>query len=142
MPGWTNVDAYTDADIQGDLFELEFAEVLEVRMSHLLEHLSWRRTQEALERIRGWMVPGDGTLLVEVPDMEAIMARGTVHRLWFKYVYGDQSHGGEYHLSGWTELMLREALHATGWHVVGSRRFESDHKGREGMPCIEAVATA
>lgn len=141
LPGWTNVDAYTDADIQGDLFELDFAEVKQVRMTHLLEHLPWRRAQEALQRVHSWMA-ADGVLFVETPDMEAIMLRGVVHPLWFKYVYGDQSHEGEYHRSGWTSEMLWEMLKASGWTPRRVRTFESDHKGREGMPCVEAVAVA
>jgi len=74
--------------------------------------------------------------------MDAIMARGTEHSLWFKYVYGDQSHGGEYHLAGFTYDMLVHALRNAGWWVILTRKFESDHKGREGMPCLKAECIA
>jgi predicted SAM-dependent methyltransferase len=138
-PGWVNVDAFCDADVEGDIRLMDFENVAAVRMSHLLEHISWRETVPVLERIRSWMAPG-GVLTVEVPDMDAIMGRGTVHPLWFKYVYGDQSHGGEYHLAGFTANMLKDQLHEAGWSWVVVRRFESTHKGREGMPCLEAMA--
>lgn len=141
MPGWVNVDAFCDADIQGDIQLLDFQDITAVRMSHLLEHISWRQTGPVLDRIRSWMSPG-GVLTVEVPDMDAIMARGTAHPLWFKYVFGDQSHDGEYHLAGFTAAMLKDALEQAGWADVAVRRFESHHKGREGMPCLEAVGRA
>ena len=99
--GWTNVDAFCDADVHGDIRELTFEGVTAVRMSHVLEHVPWRETHALLERVRSWMAPS-GMIVVEVPDMEAIMALGTHHPLWFKYVYGDQSHLGEYHLAGFT----------------------------------------
>lgn len=141
LPGYVNIDEHTDCDVRGDVRELEFSDCSEVRMSHLLEHISWRETQPVLSRIRSWMAP-KGFLVVEVPDMDAILGRGTVHPLWFKYVYGDQSHLGEYHLAGFTESSLTNSLYEAGWSEVSVRVFESDHRGREGMPCLEATAWA
>lgn len=146
LEGWCNIDSDygvsgTFSDLTGDLFDFGFAELEAVRMSHVLEHISWRESVRVLSHIHSWMAAG-GTLTVEVPDMEEILPRGTEHPLWFKYIYGDQSHDGEYHKAGFTHLMLRHDLEAAGWKVVKMRRFESDHKGREGMPCLEAVARA
>lgn len=144
LDGWVNVDAFCEAaDLRVNIIRADFSayEITAVRMSHVLEHISWRETVPLLERIRSWMVPG-GVLTVEVPNMGRIMALGTKHPLWFKYVYGDQSHPGEYHLAGFTKSMLIDALENAGWQEVMVRRFESGHKGREGMPCLEAVAKA
>lgn len=141
LAGWTNVDAYCDADVQGDIRELDFDDVEEVNMSHLLEHLSWRETVSVLRRIRTWMRPG-GKLVIEVPDMDRITALGTKHPLWFKYVYGDQSHDGEYHLAGFTARMLVENLRITGWRLHWISQFASTHKGRETMPCLLVAAVA
>jgi len=138
--GWTNIDSHCDADIQADFRELDFAEVEMIRMSHLLEHISWRETDTVLRLVRGWLRDG-GVLALEVPDMEAILALGTAHPLWHKYIYGDQSHPGEYHLAGFTNLTLREALASAGFQRIEVRRFCSEHPGREGMPCLEAWGT-
>src|SRR5215471_15260551 len=137
LEGWTNVDSHCPAEFQGDFREMTFTEVHEVRMSHVLEHISWRETVPVLQQIRSWMIP-DGKLRLEVPDIAAILARGTVHPLWFKYVYGDQSHEGEFHRSGFTRDSLAAALTEAGWDFVAVWAFESQHKGREGMPCLEA----
>lgn len=143
LKGFTNYDAHTaGAGVhETDVFELTLRDVDEVNLSHVLEHISWRRTVELLARIHSWMADG-GTLTVEVPDMELILPRGCEHPLWFKYIYGDQSHDGEYHKAGFTHQMLRADLVTAGWMVVMVRRFESEHPGREGMPCLEAVARA
>jgi predicted SAM-dependent methyltransferase len=141
LKGWVNIDAYVNADVEGDIRSLDYRDVTAVNMSHVLEHIPWRDVPPLLERIHGWMIPA-GVLTIEVPDMEAITALGTVHPLWFKYVYGDQSHPGEFHLSGWTAVQLRVVLADAGWREVRVRRFESGHKGREGMPCLEAMALA
>lgn len=140
LEGWTNIDLHCRADIEADFRELNFWGVDVVRMSHLLEHISWRETQDVLELVYGWLTDG-GVLEVEVPDMEAIMALGTKHPLWFKYVYGDQSHEGEYHLAGFTIRMLEDCLWAAGFHPILLRKIVSEHKGREGMPCLYAEAT-
>jgi hypothetical protein len=140
-PGWTNVDIRCPADIQADFRDLDFAGVETVRLSHLLEHISWRATVDVLAQLHGWL-RGGGTVEVEVPDMDAILALGTQHPLWFKYVYGDQSHSGEYHLAGVTAGSLAVALKAAGFTRVRVRQFCSTHPGRDGMPCLEAVACA
>jgi predicted SAM-dependent methyltransferase len=141
VDGWTNVDLVCPADIQGDFRDLDFAGVREVQMKHMLEHISWRETDQVLRHIRSWMADG-GRLIVEVPDMDAILKLGTEHPLWFKYVYGDQSHDGEYHRAGFTLVMLYDALHQSGWRNVSVHRFASTHSGREGMPCLLAEAWA
>jgi predicted SAM-dependent methyltransferase len=140
LDGWWNVDLHCDADTQADFRDLHFTNVEKIRMSHLLEHISWRETVDVLTQVRGWLRDG-GTLEVEVPDMDAIMALGTQHPLWFKYVYGDQSHAGEYHLAGFTANSLGASLRQAGFTVRTVDRFVSTHKGRDGMPCLYAEAT-
>lgn len=143
LEGWTNVDAYCDADVREDFLNpaLRFRYLDEVRMSHVLEHISWRNTESLLRRVRSWMRPA-GKITIEVPDMDAILALGTSHPLWFKYVYGDQSHEGEYHRAGFTATELAAHLDYAGWWNIDVERFVSNHKGREGMPCLFAKALA
>lgn len=141
LDGWTNVDAYCEADVVGDVRELEFSEVDAVNMSHLLEHFSWRETAAVLDHLHSWMRQG-ARLTIEVPDIERILALGTKHPLWFKYVFGDQSTPGEAHLAGFTPRMLIDALTAASFRLGAIVRFRSEHKGRETMPCLKAWAYA
>jgi hypothetical protein len=115
LDGFTNVDLHADeADINGDLRELEFSGV------------------------KGWLAP-DGLLRVEVPDMQRIMKMGTEDD-WLRYVYGSQQHDGEYHRSGFTESSLREALELAGFRELRTAWFNSDFETRPGMPCVQAEA--
>lgn len=139
LEGYTNVDLYCDADIRGDVFELEFADVEEVVMFHFLEHLGLWEGREALRRIRSWMRPG-AEITVEVPDMEAIMANPGPS--WATDVYGCQAHPGEFHKSGYSAGLLHDTLLLTGFSDVRTRRFLSENTNRVGMPCVEAKARA
>lgn len=141
LDGWTNVDQHCPADVIADFRELNFHDLEAVRMSHLLEHISWRQTVAALKHVHGWLC-AEGSLEVEVPDMDRILALGTTHPLWFKYVYGDQSHEGEYHQAGFTMTSLARALADAGFRLVRVRQFDSVHPGRETMPCLTAWARA
>ena len=143
LEGWTNVDSDLDspADVWCDFRTADFRDLDEVRMSHVLEHLSWRETGDTLRRIKTWMIPG-GKLTIEVPDMDLILALGTGHPLWFKYIYGDQTHEGEFHRAGFTEGLLRTHLLSAAFYPVTVECFVSDHQGRIGMPCLLAEATA
>jgi len=141
LEGWTNVDAHCEADVQGDIRDLHFHDVEAVNMDHLLEHFSWRETTSILARIHSWMLPG-GDLRIEVPDMTQIMERGTQHPRWFKYVYGDQSTPGEFHLAGFTCGMLVERLQMAGFRLRFIAKNTSRHQGRRGMPCLVARASA
>lgn len=139
LEGYVNVDAHCPADVQGDIRELDFSDVEEVRMDHLLEHLPHAETVQVLKRVRSWMRLG-APIAVEVPDMAAIMEnpRGT----WLTDIYGTQSHQGEFHMSGFDVHSLSHALFAAGFSDVTARAFVSDNLQREGLPCVEAIGRA
>lgn len=141
LPGYVNVDKHADeANVRGDVRTLDFQDVEEVVMYHLLEHIPWREAIPTLARIRSWMVPG-AEITVEVPDMARIspeLRPGS----WVTDTYGSQEHEGECHLSGYTAEGLRAILTRAGFDVLDVRAFDSPHTSRPGMPCIEARATA
>lgn len=70
MPGWTNLDLYTDyevaPDVQGDIFKLPFKErqFKKVYLGHLLEHLPWDRIPHALAEVIRVSVPGGRVMVV------------------------------------------------------------------------------
>lgn len=140
LAGYVNVDAHAkEADVRGDIRELEFEGVEEVVMYHLLEHLPHAQTVPVLSRIRGWMVPR-ARIVVEVPDMAAVMA--SPRPTWLTDVYGVQDHDGEFHHAGFNHYSLRHALIEAGFSDVRSTCFISTHHHRPGLPCIEATGHA
>lgn len=145
LEGYTNIDAdpkYEEfADIIGDFSEMEFEGVEVVEMSHLLEHISWQQTEGVLVLVRSWMVQG-GKIRIEVPNMEAIMARAVFDQAAQIAIYGIQSTEGEFHLAGFTRFSLMQKLAKSGFEVRGWRIFQSDHEQRKGFPCLEVVGVA
>lgn len=139
LDGYVNVDEHDPrADLAGDMRGLDFTNVDEVAMFHSLEHVGWRETPGLLARVRGWLREG-GRVVVEVPDMQAIMSAPGPH--WLTDVYGVQTHEGEYHRQGFTANTLAAALGEAGFRDIRVRRFASPHPARSGMPCLEATGT-
>ena len=144
LDGYHNVDAFcAEADEHADVFLLDdthWQDLDEIRMDHMLEHVGFAAGGELLRKCRCWL-RDEGMLVVEVPDMAEIMRRGTVHP-WEAYVYGAQSHPGEFHLSGYHAESLRWTLEQWGYHVTSVDTFLSDNPNRPGMPCLKATAVA
>ncbi|MBI3980342.1 MAG: hypothetical protein HY331_19380, partial [Chloroflexi bacterium] len=138
-PGWINIDFRPPADRIGDFTAMQFTGATEILLSHVLEHLSWRRTGDVLMLVHGWLAPG-GLLTVEVPDMQEILALGCTYPAWQQWVYGEQSHSGEHHMAGFTLASLSRAVADAGFTLSRVRRFRSTHPLRPGFPCIEVVA--
>ena len=142
LPDWRNVDSHAEeADVVGDIRELHFHGITEVRMSHVLEHISWRETNDVLKRIHGWMRPLSH-LSIEVPDMEQIIKEAPMNPDWLRYFYGSQEHEGEYHRTGFTAISLASAIHKSGFTFAEVIRFRSTNPHRDNMPCLLATAFA
>lgn len=141
LPGHLSVDMVPPADILGDFMDLHFEDVEAVEMSHVLEHLPWRVSGNALRWIRGWMAPG-GTLRVEVPDCAAICAMGADDPRWQQWMFGSQNAPGEWHQAGFTVGTLAALVADTGWEVTSRRVFVTDHPARTGFPCAAVWAVA
>jgi predicted SAM-dependent methyltransferase len=141
LPGYVNIDMQPPADVIGDFTEIQFSDVTEIRMSHILEHLPWSRVPEILHNLRLSMVR-DAEIIIEVPDMEYIMQRGVYDRFAEIAIYGIQSAPGEYHQAGFTQQSLALKLTDAGFTVSNWRVFLSEHEARPGFPCIEVIGKA
>jgi len=141
LKGYTNVDLVPPADIVGDFLEMTFSDVEVVEMSHVLEHLPFRQTVPALERVRSWMVD-DGALRVEVPDVDVLRAMDPAGGDFQQWWFGSQGAPGEFHCAGFNATTLQWALERAGWHSIGTQTFTSDNFNRVGYPCVSAVAFA
>lgn len=140
LKGYTNVDLHNEAaDVVGDVRSLQFQDVAEVVMYHLLEHLERKDTIPVLQRIRSWML-NRAPITVEVPDMAAIMAAPRLQ--WVSDIYGSQEHDGEFHKNGFDAYSLAWVMREAGFHDVEVESFVSEHPMRPGMPCLLGRGTA
>lgn len=154
--GYVNIDMHSPANIMGDFTLMDFHDVDEVLMSHILEHFSWRDTGMILSQVHSWMKPG-AKLTVEVPDGEKVLetaleslrmgikVKATVEfesDNWVLLIYGAQIHDGEYHKSGFTEESLKREVERVGFQAQKQSRFPSMNAARVGYPCLRLVATA
>jgi predicted SAM-dependent methyltransferase len=135
LEGYWNIDAFDkSADEIADVLVWEpDVPVDEVRMDHLLEHLSIAEGPILMHRAAGWLVPG-GRFVVEVPDMEELMLRPGPN--WLTDVYGVQSHAGEFHRSGYTADTLTNLVMRVDLKPDRVSRFRSEHPYRPGFPCL------
>lgn len=139
VEGVLNIDLFPPADLTGDFREMEFEDLDEITMYHLLEHLPWVEAPDILGKLRGWLRPG-GRLIIEVPDMKQIMWMGTSNPNWVSWVYGVQINEGERHLGGYTLESLLALVEMCEFEVDSARRFFSDHPMRIGFPCLSVTA--
>jgi hypothetical protein len=126
--GYVNVDFEErhDPDLLADVRDLsmlpsgEYDEVLAI---DVLEHLPRSDTAACLTEWHRVLRSG-GELRLQVPDVVAcgrlLMRRDTVeqHEQLVHQLWGTQAYTGDFHLSGFTDLLVIEALHRTGFHRI------------------------
>lgn len=141
--GWTNVHLdvtdrgiwnselkmATMPDFIADIAETTFHDEMfhEVRLHHVLEHMSRDRGMMALREIHRILKP-EGALDIEVPDMNRIanawVAGDHAEEDLQQWIYGEDigGHGNaaDFHRYGWSERALREAVAEVGFTVVGN----------------------
>jgi hypothetical protein len=121
--GGIKVENYTNYD--GDLEEIPFSNVKELRASHILEHFG---TQESIDILRYWISLLDvgGTLKIAVPDFDEIIRRRNLgYELpWEEYLMGGQVDKRDYHKSIWTHEKLRFIMSQLG--LVCIRTWQSN----------------
>lgn len=140
LAGHLNIDIEPPADQVGDFMLMSFSEIDHVEMSHVLEHISWRDTQRALAVVASWLRI-NGSLRVEVPDMNVLCQLGVGIIGWEMGIFGAQTSDGEYHKAGFSVETLVNSVAAAGFRVDLVRTFRSTHPERNGYPCIELSAT-
>ncbi len=119
-PGYLNIDFqdFHDPDLVGDvrsLPELPTGRYTEIIAQDILEHLERDQTAPTLQEWRRLAAPG-ARLELRVPDTPS-MARWLTReddvehqRLVLHHMFGTQVYSGDYHLSGFTDLLLCDEL--------------------------------
>lgn len=127
--GYLNVDLqeFHDPDLVADVRELgtlasdAYEEVLAI---DVLEHLPRSDTDICLSEWHRLLQPG-GTIVLQVPDVVAcgrhLLATDDIaeHHKWVHQLWGTQAYTGDFHLAGFTDLTVIDALDRAGFHRIG-----------------------
>lgn len=128
-PGYTHQDARPQDDIEivGDAARItehpdigpESCEI--IRATHLLEHFSFRETENVLREWRAALKVG-GALYIEVPHFGwQTRAHANGHlsdEEAVTYVFGEQDYEGNFHFAAFTEALLRKKLDQAGFRDI------------------------
>jgi hypothetical protein len=127
-PGYLNVDlnAFHAPDLVGDvrsLPSLPSGRYTEIVAQDVLEHLERADGPVALAEWRRLAAPG-ASLRLRVPDLPSILRwlrerdDPEHHRNVIHHMFGTQAYDGDFHLSGYTELLLCDELFRAGFGDV------------------------
>ncbi|HVF11948.1 MAG TPA: methyltransferase domain-containing protein [Actinomycetota bacterium] len=140
MDGYVNIDGYPTEERGGTVSaadrymmieDLDYppGSVDQIICIHTFEHLTQAQVEKALGCWFDCLKPG-GTLIIEVPDAEAIMRRllraksSEEKDLYYYLLYGTQEFSAEHHMMGHTYERLERVLRAAGFtgFVNGKQR--------------------
>lgn len=130
--GYTSVDKFVKADIQGDILDLPFPDesVEKINCSHVLEHLPIKDGPKALAECFRVLKVG-GEMEIEVPDLEKVMQTFLnlpEDKKWgwhIQSIFGLQDNEGEFHKNGFTIARLLELLKGTGFNIISQAQYFS-----------------
>lgn len=91
--------------------------VVEIRCSHMLEHLSFEEAQEAFREWNRVLKPG-GRLRISVPDVRKVVSRIDHDENWRFHLMGGQTNGDDFHKSVYDDELLRAHFDAFGFQGV------------------------
>ena len=127
-PGYLNVDLndFHGPDLVGDarsLPQLPSGHYEEIIAQDVLEHLERADGPKALAEWRRLLAPG-GRLWLRVPDLPSLLRwlddseSVDRHREIMHYLFGTQAYNGDFHLAGYTDVLLCAELMAVGLERV------------------------
>ena len=131
LDGWVNCDKHNPkADIKADVLELPFENQVfeEVLLSHVIEHVSYRKHMLVYDEIHRVLKDG-GKFTLAFPDfMETAKAflenrNGDRWTWWVQTLYGMQISEGQYHIAPVTTDHALNQLRDSGFG-----KFETDMK--------------
>jgi len=145
-PGYINIDKFDDnADVIMDALDLKYNDnsVDEIYSSHLLEHLSNNEMIEALKEWRRVLETG-GLLELNLPDFESSVKtwlEASEHEKWgtlLNNIFGDQSHEGQFHKTGFTKERIVNILDTLGFDKIYAEVHNRSKLHKQ--ECIEVSA--
>jgi hypothetical protein len=137
LEGWINIDLPTDEtkmphlrspDVECDLLQLDAPSdsIEEIYSSHVFEHFQRHVAIGLLCRWRRWLVL-DGSIRLEMPDVEACIFEMTEAPLWrrlqlVRHLWGSHEAPWATHHEGWMPEAAENVLRACGFHVIDVSR--------------------
>ena len=121
-----DADPDTNPDVLGDLFHVPEPDASfdRILLSHVLEHVEYKRATDALTEMARLLAPG-GELHVFVPSLEWAARQILSEKMspaTIMHIYGLQSTPWQYHKAGFTLMALRGVVSASGLNVAVARR--------------------
>jgi SAM-dependent methyltransferase len=131
-PGYLNVDLqdFHDPDLVGDvrsLPQLPADTYEEILAQDVLEHVSRADAPRALAEWRRLLRP-EGRLVLRTTDLMSLLRwiegsdDADRHRQVLHFVFGTQAYDGDFHLTGFTDVVLCDELARAGFHRVTVER--------------------
>lgn len=129
QPGYVSVDLQPlhEPDIVGDVCDLKMlpsAAFEEIRARDVIEHIKWSETSRALYE---WnrLLTMEGRLIIQTTYLPGLLRRlndssfNTVpkHKLLIINLFSMQKYVGDYHLTSFTERLIRFYLWETGFRI-------------------------
>jgi autotransporter strand-loop-strand O-heptosyltransferase len=145
MKGYINFDLrlYPESvDTVGNLLFLPFktSSIDLIHMSHLIEHISLYKTSQALIEIHR-VLKENGALTVITPDLNSCMElvknssdEGKIANI--NHIYGGQKDGGDFHLNGYTEGMLKLFIERYGFTVESIKLIADEFNAKKNIECF------
>lgn len=134
LEGWINVDKYNPrAEVKADILKLPFAanSADEILMSHVIEHLPWRKHIDIFESLHRILKMG-GKLTLAYPEFEKCALNfinnkgGKKWSWWIQTLYGMQTDAGQFHVSPIVSEHLKDQLTEVGFTSFELVEDESD----------------
>lgn len=132
--GYINIDMYNNKlgiDVNADLMRLPFKNncVDEIFISHTMEHIGIYGVPKTLSEFNRVMKIG-AKLVISVPDLDScidVWKSKDDQRKYRdqEYVFGGQSHDGDFHLNGFNENNLKWVLENYGFKTISSEKRPS-----------------
>ncbi len=121
MEGFTGVDRYVvmDGIVNADMWDLPYPDdsIDEIYSSHALEHVEKGMIESTLREWRRVLKPGAAALIL-VPDLEWCCRNWLEHKTndwWMDTIFGNQTHAGEFHKTGFTNEIMFKYLGNAGF---------------------------
>jgi len=122
-----NVNFNIKADLYTDILKMKLKKCDEIRSHHFFEHHNFYDTFVLLHN---WAqaLNKDGTLIIDVPDLEALckaylLADKNKKFLVKRYLFGSHEAHWAYHINGWCQDSLSTLMNDLGFQITNIHKY-------------------
>jgi len=133
--GWINIDEFNvkPGVIKMNAMKLEFPDnsIDHITARDVLEHITWRKTDEVLAEWYRVLKPG-GTIYIQSPNLMGWALAIVHHKCSFhhamEHIFAHQDNPGNFHYTGFTKEYLQEKMERVGFkdfeHIDEERKIK------------------